>query len=513
MKFRYPATIAILLALALALAVPASPVHAGGVVSVCDEANLRNALYGGGTVTFTCSGTIALTSPITIAANTTVDGSGQSVTISGNNAVQVFTVNTGVTLSLEWLTIADGNNTITPGGGGVETWGGTVNIDHSTFTGNSAYNGGAVYCRECTLTVSHSTFSDNSGFESMSYGGGISTYEGGAVTVSDSTFSGNSAYTGGAIFTNIGTTLIVSRSTFSSNIATEWGGGAIGTRGTGLVSNSTFHGNITLGEYGSAIANDGPLTVTNSTFSNNVGYGDVAIFNDDGTVLLENSIVVSNSQSGMNCYGSVTDGGGNLSYPDTSCFGINQDPLLGPLQDNGGPTFTMAPGLGSPAIDAAVDAICAMDPVNNLDQRGVVRPQGLHCDIGAVEQAPYTLVLTWPIDIKPGSDVNPVNPTARGNVPVAILTTDDFDARQVDPQTVAFGPSGAGASHEREHVADVDGDGDADLLLHFRVRDTGLACGDEYAWLTGQTYAGEAFQGVDEIKTVGCQQGTRANGL
>jgi len=374
----------------LALAAPASPVQAGGVVNVCDEAHLLAALSGGETVTFTCSGIVTLTNPITIAANTTVDGSGQAVTISGNNAVQVFSVNTGVTLSLKGLTIANGENTITEGGGGVGTWGGTVNIDFSTFIGNRAYSGGAVYCRGCTLTVSHSTFSGNTGLDSMSYGGGISTYDGGTVTVSDSTFSGNSAYTGGAIFTNIGTSLTasrltVNRSTFSSNIATDWGGGAIGTRGTGLVSNSTFHGNITLGEYGSAIANGGPLTVINSTFSDNIGYGNVAIFNSGGTVLLQNSIVFHSSQLGTNCYGGVSDGGGNLSYPDTTCFGINQDPLLGPLQDNGGPTLTMAPGAGSPAIDAAVDAICDADPVNGLDQRGMARPQGSHCDIGAVE--------------------------------------------------------------------------------------------------------------------------------
>ncbi len=70
----------------LALAVPAAPVHAGGVVSLCDEAHLRSALAGGGAVTFGCSGTITLQSTITIAAYTTIDGSGQDVTLSGNQA-------------------------------------------------------------------------------------------------------------------------------------------------------------------------------------------------------------------------------------------------------------------------------------------------------------------------------------------------------------------------------------------------------------------------------------------
>ena len=66
---------------------------------------------------------------------------------------------------------------------------------------------------------------------------------------------------------------------------------------------------------------------------------------------LKNTIV-ANSPTGGNCYGTITDGGGNLSYPDTTCPGINGDPMLGPLQNNGGPTETMALGPGSAAIDA-----------------------------------------------------------------------------------------------------------------------------------------------------------------
>jgi hypothetical protein len=78
----------------------------------------------------------------------------------------------------------------------------------------------------------------------------------------------------------------------------------------------------------------------------------------------------------------VIDGGGNLSWPDATCPGNNQDPLLDPagLQDNGGPTQTIALQPGSPAIDAAVAC-----PPPATDQRGVARPQGAACDIGAFE--------------------------------------------------------------------------------------------------------------------------------
>ena len=111
------------------------PINAGGPVSICDETHLRAALAGGGTVTFSCSGTITLTAEITIAADTTIDGSGQDVTISGNNAVQVFTVNTGVTLNLNEVSIANGyvagtlNNY---GGGGIYN-SGTLTRDQQHF--------------------------------------------------------------------------------------------------------------------------------------------------------------------------------------------------------------------------------------------------------------------------------------------------------------------------------------------------------------------------------------------
>ena len=101
---------------------------------------------------------------------------------------------------------------------------------------------------------------------------------------------------------------------------------------------------------------------------------------------LQNTIV-ANSPTGRNCTNAITDGGGNLSYPDTACPGIDRDPKR-PLQDNGDPTQTMALGPGSAAYDAGNDAICAAPPVNNLDQPGIARPQGPHCDIGAYEALP-----------------------------------------------------------------------------------------------------------------------------
>ncbi|MFZ2422843.1 MAG: hypothetical protein WA029_17050, partial [Anaerolineae bacterium] len=102
-----PKILVIILVL-LALVIPASSVHAGGVVSICDEAHLQAALAGGGTVTFGCSGTITLSSTITIAAATTLDGSGQNVILDGNRVVGVFKVNAGVMFNMNMLTIVNG---------------------------------------------------------------------------------------------------------------------------------------------------------------------------------------------------------------------------------------------------------------------------------------------------------------------------------------------------------------------------------------------------------------------
>ena len=449
MRINHLITILVLLAVGL---LP-SPAQAGGVVTVCDEAHLLAALAGGGTVTFACSGVITLTNTIMIAADTTIDGSGQDVTISGNDAVRVLAVNSGVTFNLNALTIAHGAVGDYEAGGGISMRDGTLTVSNSTFAGNSAHGGGGIYKAGGAATLTNSTFSGNYASQyvtSASTGGGILN-DGGTLDVSDCVFSGNGAYGGAGAIDNRGA-LTVSASTFSGNYASSGrstGGGGIGNGGMATVSNSTFSGNSASGTYsaaGGGIYNYGTLSVSNSTFSDNRasaywGGGGGGIENDggrlavsnstfsgnsatsnelvgsigggirnvDGTLTVSNSslsgnsatygsgiwnsgtatltnTIVADNRPGENCRGNpISDGGGNLSYPDTTCPGTNADPLLGPLQMNGGPTLTMDPGPGSAAIDAGDDAICAAAPVNNLDQRGFTRPVGAHCDIGAVE--------------------------------------------------------------------------------------------------------------------------------
>jgi len=109
------------------------------------------------------------------------------------------------------------------------------------------------------------------------------------------------------------------------------------------------------------------------------------------------------------------------------------------------------------------------------------------------------------IDIKPGSFPNSINPHSKGRIPVAILTTDSFDATTVDPSTVLFGPTGTEAAPVQFAFADVDGDGDLDIILHFNTQQTGIACGDTFTSLTGETFSGVEIQGSDSIVTVGCK--------
>ena len=107
------------------------------------------------------------------------------------------------------------------------------------------------------------------------------------------------------------------------------------------------------------------------------------------------------------------------------------------------------------------------------------------------------------IDIKPGSFPNAINPGSDGVIPVAILTTGSFDATTVNATTVTFGPNLAPAV--KSSIQDVNGDGIPDMVLQFTTQNTGIACGQTSATLTGLTNAGVPIQGSDSIKTVPCK--------
>jgi hypothetical protein len=131
--------------------------------------------------------------------------------------------------------------------------------------------------------------------------------------------------------------------------------------------------------------------------------------------------------------------------------------------------------------------------------------RGFAVDGYAVSFTPMFPVIEVDIDIKPGGFPNSINPKSEGVIPVAILTTATFDATTVDSTTVLFGATGTEAAPVQSALEDVDRDGDTDMILHFKTQETGIACGDTSASLTGETFGGQRIEGSDAIRTVGCQ--------
>jgi predicted outer membrane repeat protein len=368
-------------------------VHAAGIVTTCDETSLKAALTGGGTVTFACSGTITLTSAITIASHTTLDGAGQTVIISGNGVARVFYVNSGITFDLNNLTVTNGK-CVSCDGGGLYNKSGTVNVTNSTFSGNSVTtyggDGGGIFNDGGALTVTNSAFSGNS---AGGYGGGISS-KSGTLTVTNSTFSGNSAgMHGGGVYN-------------SSNSST---GDICAATPAVTIINSTFSGNTAVTSGGGIRNDSGVMAISYSTVTANTG--GVASYNDNFTCTrVGGSIIAGNTGSDVTA-GDTIHRFFSLGHNLIGAAGANVDfsqefnqpgdqtavaaPKLGALGHYGGTTQTIPPLSTSPAIDAGDDAVCAASPVNGFDQRGVARPKGAHCDIGAFEfDGPTNLLLS-----------------------------------------------------------------------------------------------------------------------
>lgn len=305
--------------------------------------------------------------------------------------------------------------TITLAGGPIVVTGGTLEIDGPgrgllTISGNRT---SALLAASpgTTLHLNGLTLADGS---AGGGGGGAVNNFGGTVVIADTAFLRNSAFAGGAIENHDGGTMTITGSTFSGNSALP--GGAISNlRSTLTITNSTFVGNSAV--VGGAIYNLNIATVqvTNSTFSGNTASGQGAALDSMGgtSIAVQNSIFAGNG-----CVGAIQDGGGNLDWPESGCPGLTGDPRLGALADNGGPTLTMALGPGSAAIDAAASAGCP-----TTDQRGVSRPFGAGCDIGAYEAA--TLDATPPVITVPTAVVADATSAAGAVVSYVASASDD----------------------------------------------------------------------------------------
>jgi hypothetical protein len=123
-------------------------------------------------------------------------------------------------------------------------------------------------------------------------------------------------------------------------------------------------------------------------------------------------------------------------------------------------------------------------------------------------QIPLTesTVIEVDIDIKPGSDPNSINLGSKGTIPVAILSTEDFDATTVDPETVELAGATVGTKGKSDRlmasIEDVNGDGRLDLVVHIETEELASIPGDTEAILTGLTYGGTPIEGSDSIRIV-----------
>jgi CSLREA domain-containing protein len=327
--------------LSSAQAPSATPTSSGQVLTVtkladtddgvCDasDCSLREAIKtapSGSTIIFKpgLSGTIGLTGEISIDKKLAIVGPGPKssvITLSSLYITLVFAIQPSASLEMTNLTFANTRSI----SGAIRNDRGTVTVNSSTFIGNSGNNGGSIWNNGGTVIINNSTFQANHG----TTGGAIDNEKNGVLSVTNSTFQGNSATNGGVVFNFSGTTSIL-HSTFEGNSATE--------------------ANI--------------------------------FWSRGGSFKVSSTILVGILPSGTNCVGTITDGGDNVQTQGTNC-GVSisiGDPKLAPLQDNGGPTFTMELLPGSDAIGKVSKEKCL-----TVDQRGATLGQQTACDVGAFQ--------------------------------------------------------------------------------------------------------------------------------
>ena len=389
------------------------------------------------------------------------EGAGGGVYNDGRSGSATITV-TNSTIS---------NNDSEGAGGGIYNNGGEgigmLTVVNSTVNNNSAgYDGGGIYNAGIegseAVTMNNSTLSNNS---SGSLGGGIANYGLGfsanaAIAITNSTLSNNSATGGGGISNKADghgrATLTINNSTLSGNSAGDGGGisnvGVSGGVAALIVENNTLSGNSA--NYGGGIYNATPLGA--------------AILTIGGSIL-------KTGDSGENIYsgfGTVISDGYNLSNDE--CGGlltgtgdqINTDPMLGPLQDNGGPTFTHELLDGSPAIDAGDPSFT---PPPNYDQRGsgFSRVVNGRVDIGAFEVQPPTPSYAAQVQAPINADGTSTFNVRRGVVPVKFnVTLGGVATCDLPPATIAVTRTAGGVIGEiNESVYS----GNADSGSAFRI--------------------------------------------
>jgi hypothetical protein len=426
--------------------------------------------------------------------NITISGPGPSVLavsrVNGPYTLRIFHILPGHAVVIEGLTISGG---FTPeSGGGLFNEQASLTLNDCAVLSNSSYGsrGGGIYSSgaSATLTIRNSRVSNNANygsgdFEDDGKGGGI--YSEGTLTITDSIVSGNrvrveppqnlgkaggifstgaleitnstisnngSGHVGGGVFSD-NAPLTITNTTISDNTTFGFGGGIF--CGSATIINCTISGNSAIyfpnnGDGGGIYSPFGTLTITNTTISGNSAYRYGGGINVVSTTLQIANTILKTGKRGANIVsdpsGKVTSQGYNLSSDDAGGFltatgdQINTDPLLGPLENNGGPTFTHGLLTGSPALDAG-DPNFTPPPLS--DQRGPLygRVFNGRIDIGSLEvqPAPPTPTPT------PTPTVTPSTPTPTPTVTPATPTPTPTLTPATPTPTASPSPSAAQA--------------------------------------------------------------------
>jgi hypothetical protein len=328
------------------------------------------------------TGDLNLPSPTGADQGTTIRGAGAGSTIiDGNQTDGVIGIGTGRRVFIEGLTIRNGQRN---SGGGIYNTG-LLTITHSVIEGNLAIYGGGIDSSG-ELDVVGSTFRSNVAIGGSSGGGGM--FLAGSTRVRDSSLYDNGADTGGGIFV-AGTSLFLSlvNSTISGNYATSYGGGIASMASTFLyntsvIGNDADHDHDEEGGLGGGIiANAGSrFVVFNSLIAGNT---------------IRNTPIPDNCDGALEAYGLtlLDDPTGCTTTTSNANLGFVSLSTIGPLQDNGGPTWTHALLAGSEAIDgtpASQGCIDYNSSTLTTDQRGAARVVGTRCDVGAFEYGALT---------------------------------------------------------------------------------------------------------------------------
>jgi len=290
---------------------------AGGVVTNCTEAALRAAMAGGGVVTFACDGTVVLANTISnVISGTTLDGSGHQVTITGNQAVRVFYVDTNITFTVVNLTIANG---FSRGGSAILNLGGTLSLTGVTLCSNAATivygildypipqaSGGAIYNRGGTVSATNCSFATNTAqtwysttvANELVYGGAIRN-ESGQVALRSCAFVGNRASGGPG-----------GSAMDASGYGDPGSGGALHNSGTVMLDLCALAGN-------SASGGDGKAGMPGAAGASSAGEGSCGAIFNQGTLTVDRTTLCGNTATG----GSGGAGGMSISsYPSPNGF-------------------------------------------------------------------------------------------------------------------------------------------------------------------------------------------------